>query len=108
MDEAEKERRRNELLEKRKSSRVEEENNEEDIVMFELPEEVKNKKLGDLTVQEFLDIIVSYAIPGDIDKKKGDTGGFDFSTLMEMSMNMIKENPQMLKEMTKMFSGKRY
>lgn len=71
----------------------------EDII----DEETLNKKVSDLTVKEFLDVLDKANGLGGMDLFGGDMG-----SMMEMSMKMVQEHPEILKEMMKMFTGRRY
>jgi len=71
----------------------------EDII----DEEILNRKITDLTVKEFLDVL----------DKAGGLGGMDIfggdvNSMLDMSMKMVQEHPEILKEMMKLFSGRRY
>ena len=96
MDDEEKEKRRVELRKK-----LEDVQNELDATDT-IDEETLNKKIGDLTVGEFLEIL-------------GSTGGGgtcaippmgNMGDMMKMSMDMIKNNPDMMRQMMKMFGGR--
>jgi hypothetical protein len=81
---------------KKKRENVE---NELTAMETELSDEILSRKLGDLTVKEFLEIIDgTNAIP---------TGG-DMGEMMKASMDMLTKNPAMAKSLMKMFTGQRY
>ena len=92
MNDEEKERRREEL--RKKSEEIQNELDETTAI----DEETLNRKIGDLTVGEFLEIFSS----------TGGTSGVpqmgDMGDMMKMSMDLMKNNPDMIKQMMKMFS----
>ena len=79
------------------------ENAESELVAMEeeVSDEMLNRKLGDLTVKEYLEIVgassSTCAMPG------GDMGD-----MMKSSMDMMMKNPSMMKNMMKMITGQRY
>ena len=67
-------------------------------VAEKLDDEVLQKKLTELTVGEFLDILGRGSTCG-----AGGMGGLgDMSGVMETTMKMMQENPSMMKNMLKM------
>jgi hypothetical protein len=73
--------------------------NELTAMETELSDEILAKKLGDLTVKEFLEVIgETNAMP---------IGG-DMAEMMKASMDMLTKNPAMAKNLMKMFTGQRY
>jgi hypothetical protein len=75
--------------------------NELSAMETELSDEILSKKLGDLTVKEYLEVISgtnTCAMPA----------GGDMGEMMKASMDMLTKNPAMAKNLMKMFTGQRY
>ena len=73
-----------------------------DTMKEEVSSEILDKKLVDLTVREYLEIV------GSTSSNCAMPSGEGMGDMMKNSMDMMMNNPAMMKNMMKMITGQRY